>query len=637
MYKQSTDPQNTIGITLFRDYVKDLPHQWILDYLIVGADMSRRILSSAMVKESIAKFVTKAALVKRYKALPPQLRLKCAQVYLMGRNGLSLAEPQAYAKEPLLESLLVFAAQNGAGLGGVRLFGFDEFEPTLRPLMAEALAGWGMAGESSTPAVCLWRPLNDIAAVCSLAMHGHLKRSIHGGLARSALNALKRLVSDPTLTGKSVSEGLPGHPAGFLIGFCLKEGIIVDAEAEYVLNRARFAAWLEKNKKERLQKLTDYAYEFLGGVGLNLARELLECAAGNWVSVDALVPEVDRPALIRTFSVFEFLGYGGMGPGSSSDNARFASYKIVDGDVDKIFAKEPKRDTLIMSDFAVVIPQEISPAELFNFSKIGMLTAFDKVYKGEITKESVSNALSAGADPSYLREWLRGRQAAVNVVKTVDEWIREFSRLCVSRGPVLVSSSEKVTKQITSLEPLRKHLVEMNAHTVFGIRHGSEQKVLDILHKLGFDTRTPGEQESGQLMIDSTQPALSVCKAANPLASEEKLEEFPSSKKLWEPITVFSHSPSTPVSPMNRTKYGAGLKALELNEMIQVVDYTLLTNQALIMDYAGSASINQGIYTVVPARIDKGIDAAVEAEIPGVRGKTVFYLEKIRRIGVVVQ
>jgi len=572
-----------------------------------------------MVKEAVAKFAAKAALVKRFQALPPDQRLKCARVYLMGETA--LPEPAAQArKEPLLASLLVFAASERHRVGGeeVRLFGFDEFEPALRPLMADALAEAGAAGECAPAAVCPWRPLNDVAALCSLASQGQLTRSVHGGLSRSALNALKRLVHDPTLTGKSVQDGDAGHPAGFLIGFCLNEGLIVDAGPEYRLCRQKFAAWLEKGMKERARGLNDFALVFLSGFGIGLMREVLARARGRWLSVGALVPESCHPALARAFGVLEFMGCAHAG--HSQGGARFASCGIFDDDMDNLYAAEPKRATVVMPDFTVVIPQEVSPSELFDFSRIGILTAFDKVYRGQITKESVSNALSMGVEAERMRGWLEERRAAANVSKTVDEWIREFSRLFVGCGALLVSADEKVTRQIASLEPLRRHLREVGAHAVFMISPGSEQKTLDMLEKLGFDTRAPG----------------SAADAADAVKREGKPAPPPVGEKRWEPLTDFSAA-SPESQPANRTKYGAGLRALEPDEMAHVVDYAILTGHAVVIDYDGSTNIKQGVYTVTPYGVDKGIDAAIVAEIPCVRGRKQFYLNKIRRIGVVAR
>jgi hypothetical protein len=651
--QHTTSPVPVRVITSFRDYVGGLPHQWVLDNLISGAaDASRRIVSSAMVKEAVAAFAAKGSLTRRFKALPPALRFRCAQVYLMGAGGLTLPDMAAYRKEPILSSLLVFAAaQGGPGAGAAKLFGFDEFEPTLRPLLAEALFGFGDAGECSPPALVAVnprRPLSDAAVVCSLAAQGQLTRNVHGGLSRSALNTLKRLIHDPTLSGRSAASGALGHPAGFLIGYCLKEALIVDTEAEYTVDRQSFSAWLNSSAKERLRRLNDYVGEFLEGSGFELASELLKRADGHWVAVNQMLPEADRQTFIRALGVFEFLGRAQTG--HSHGGLRFAPCRLAD-DAAKLNAGEPTRDTVIMPDFSVIIPQEVSPAELFDFSVIGILSAFDKVYNGQITKDSVSNALSAGVDAELLRGWLRKRNAAANVVKTVDEWIREFCRLYVSRGFVLASCNETVTRQIAALEPLRKHLTEMKAHTVFIIKRGSEHKVLNMLEKLGFDTRMPGgeainidkdsRRDAGR--ADSVEAPADGADAETAWQDEETDDtqgrRAPSGVRCFAPLTDFGAAPDSPrqKTVMNRTKYGSGLKALEPSEMIQVVDYAMMTNQSLVIDYDGSAYIKRNIYTVVPLGLDKGIDAAVEAEIPYVRGRKQFYIDKIKRIAVVAQ
>ena len=648
-YATSSTPALTVST--FRDYVGSLPHQWVLDNLISGAaDASRRIVSSAMVKEAAAAFAAKGSLTKRFKALPPALRLRCAQIYLMGAWGLTLPDMAAYRKEPILSSLLVFAAaQGGPGAGAAKLFGFDEFEPTLRPLLAETLSGFGDAGErppSSAAAVNPLRPLSDIAAVCSLAAQGQLTRNVHGGLSRSALNALKRLAHDPTLSGRSASGGGLGHPSGFLIGFCLEEALIIDAEAEYAVDRQAFAAWLGKSAKDRLHRLNGYVEDFLDGVGLDLAAELFKRADGRWIAVNQILPEADRQTLVRALGVFEFLGR--VQTAHSHGGLKFTPCRPA-GD-DALSTAEPARDTVIMPDFSVIIPQEVTPAELFEFSVIGILSAFDKVYNGQITKESVSNALSAGLDAEMLRGWLRKRNAAANVVKTVDEWIREFGRMYVCSGVALASCDETVTRQIAALEPLRKHLTEVKAHTVFMIKRGSERKVLNMLERLGFDTRMPGGQE---IIIDKdTRKADRTDSVDMPDEDDDEESAWqdddaddaqerraPSGVRRFAPLTDFGATSDSKQqkAAMNRTKYGSGLKALDTSEMMHVVDYAMLTNQALVIDYDGSAYIKRNIYTVVPLGLDKGIDAAVEAEIPYVRGRKQFYLDKIKRIAVVAQ
>jgi hypothetical protein len=405
--------------------------------------------------------------------------------------------------------------------------------------------------------------------------------------------------------------------------------------------------------KERMNRLTDYASGYLDGFGIGLLRELLdrrrqdELGGGSrWISAGHLVPEDGLPALARALDVFEFLGRLHTSRHHGTSPARFAPLEEAAGDPDKICEKMRKRDTVIMPDFSVIIPQEAPPPELIGFTEVGLLTAFDKVYKGEITKASVGNSLSMGVDAEHIRHWLRERHAAANVAKTVDEWIREWSRLFVTRDAALVATDEKVAKAISGFEPLRKHLVKVNAHTVFMIRQGSERKVLDTLEKMGFDTRAPGGSDranahdtSGKKWAD--KPAHGGhADTVDTKHDDHPIKILSHDKNKWKPLTDFSAVPAVSDEPpptMRRTKYGSDLKALDVTEMIHVIDYALLTGYSLVIDYAGSACIKESIYTVSPLNVDKGIDAAIEAEIPSVRGRKRFYLNKINRIGVAAQ
>jgi len=609
---------NTPGATRFLDYVKKLPHEWILDNLISGVDKNRRILSSAMIEDAVSEFVLETSLAERFEKLPEPVKLKCAQTYLMGANGLTLDSSNNFANDPLLNSLLVFAA---ADRGITKYFGFNEFEPLLRPFMARALAAQagaedGLHVRANNYPPCPWRPLNDVAAVCSMAFQKLLKLSRYGGISRSGLSQLKRLVHDATLTGKGGDDAAEDHPAGFLIGYCLKNGLILTAESEYVLDLQQFNEWLKRGAGERLASFMDYASVFSGHFGFELLSETLSRCLGRWFSIKNMVCEQDREIFLNSLKVFEFLGRVILE--DSDGDVIFTPCPSEGSDTDRLLADQEMVHITIMPDFSVIIPQEVSPRELFAYANIGILVSFDKVYKGQINRQSVCGAMSQGVDDTDLRLWLLKRQSPANVLSTVEEWAREFSRLYVSHGAMLVSSNEKVTLQLSAYEQLKEHLTQVKCHSVFRIRSGSEQEVLDILEKLGFDPRTPDER-----------PSI--------ISYEDKLPKA-SVEKRWEAVTDFtSASAGGPVMMMRGTKYGAQLKALDINEMTHVVDYAILTGQRIIIDYEGSAFIKQNIYTVLPLNIQKGPEPIIEAETVRAKARKQFFLRKIRRIGVVSQ
>ncbi len=602
----------TPGALHFQEYVKMLPHQWVLDQLIRKTEGARRILSSAMVEETVRKFATKAALTERFQELDSEIRLKCALVYLMGGNGLSAPEFKGL-DDTLVKTFLVFGARDQAG--NVRYFGFDEFEPHLRALMAQELSSAAQTNDYVHPvSVLSWRPLNDVAVVCGLAFQRQLVRSRTGGLTRSALNPLKRLTHDSTLTGKS--GGIDGDSAaGFLIGLSLKKGFITATESEYSLNLQCVKDWLSKSMKEQLKGVTDYAVTYSGFMRLELLKEMLARSSGNWFSA-TFVPEQDRKILLQGLKAFEFLGF--LDLGRSDSDIRFSAVSHSGEDPDHLYAEQHRGPVVVMPDFSTLIPAESSPSDIFMYFRLGSLSVFDKIYRGIIDKNSISNALSRGVESTDLRDWLVERQAPSNVVTSVQEWIREFSRLYVSRNAVLVSADERVTLQISSFEPLRKYLDPVSAHAVFRIHPGSEQKVIDTLVSLGFDPRTPGEEKT---VNACTEPAIGSI--------------FP--PVSWEPVTEESKPGEEPQTAMRGTKYGAELKTLDLNEMVHVIDYAILTGQRILIDYEGSPYIKQNIYTILPLNIQKGVEPIIEAEVPRTRTRKQFYLRKIKRIGVVSQ
>ncbi|MDR0306016.1 MAG: hypothetical protein LBI42_04160 [Chitinispirillales bacterium] len=604
------------GIIRFRDYIKKLPHQWILDNLICNADKSRRILSSAMIEETVSKFVSKQSLAERFEGLPQEFKLKCAQVYLMGANGLGVACQDDFVNDTLLNSLLVFAAVDR---GITRYFGFDEFEPHLRSLMAQALCEAGRGSRTAAKqqaAVYPWRPLNDVAAVCSMAFQKLLKRSRFGGISRSGLSQLKRLVHDSTLTGKGGDRDAGGHPSGFLIGYCLRNKLIAPAESEYILDQRRFDTWLKTGVKERLLEFIEYASVFCGRFGFELLTGVLDKCEGKWFTVKNMVPEPDREIFLQALKVYDFLGF--LAVENLSGEARFTQLRNVNGDPDRLLSNQEAVPMIIMPDFSVIIPQEVSPPELFSYANIGILKSFDKVYKGQINRQSVSNAMSQGVDDTDIRLWLLKRNSPANVLSTVEEWAREFSRLYVCHGAILVSSTEKVTLQLCAYEHLKKYLTPVDNHAVFRILPEGEQEVLETLEKLGFDPRASDEH-----------PAVTSC--------EDKCVET-LAEKSWEAVTDFScASAFERAVPMRGTKYGEQLKELDINEMSHVVDYAILTGQRIIIDYEGSAFIKQNTYTVLPLALQKGPDPVIEAEVSRTKARKQFFLRKVRRIGVVSQ
>jgi hypothetical protein len=273
------------------------------------------------------------------------------------------------------------------------------------------------------------------------------------------------------------------------------------------------------------------------------------------------------------------------------------------------------KKVMILPDFSVVIAQETESNELYRFAQVGTFVTFDRVYKGKIDKIVLGDALSRGSEGNGILEWLEFWHAPGNVTETVREWLREFSRLYITDRSLLISSDERVTRQIDSFVPLRELIEQVPSHAIYMIKKGNEGKVREILQNLGFDYRMPGQD------VDHEIPQLTT--------DDQLLNQPPQWVPLIEPKSLEGEPQS-----MRGTKYGCELKVLDLSETTHVIDYAILTAQNLIIDYEGSPYIKEGIYTIKPLSCQKGIEPVLEAEITRTHSRKQIYIKKIRKIGV---
>ncbi|MDG5814051.1 hypothetical protein QA601_03100 [Chitinispirillales bacterium ANBcel5] len=601
----------TPGAVHFVEYVKLLPPKWVFEHFIRESNGSRRILSSSMIEEEAAKFISKAKLTERFEELDEELKLKCALAYLSGGNGINISEYDGI-DNPLVQSFLVFGAKDNSG--NIRYFGFNEFEPFLRTLLVETFLKAAKTDEQShLPPIPFWRPLCDLTAVAGLAFQGQITKTKTGGLSRSALNQLKKITHDKTLSGKS-GQGDPSA-SGFLISFCIKKSFLTDTGDEFALDSRCFKTWLAKPFKDQLRQMTDYASIYCGAIRVELLKQILTKSDGYWIS-SSVFSDTNLKFFTEGLKAFQAMGM--LETRKSNNEIQFAVINHFNDESEQITHEGFKATPIvIMPDFTTILPQEIHPAHFFQYMQIGKATDFDKVYKGSIDKDVISSAMSKGVESTTIRDWLVEHSAPTNVISTVQEWMREFLRLYVSSNSILVSSEERVTVQISSYEPLRKHLEPVSAHAVFRIHPGSENKVKEILTSLGFDPRMPSE--------DGVKIS---CEDHIPEALKESLS-------IWEPVTEIDQKTEPHKTAMRGTKYGEELKELELSEMTHVIDYAILTGQRIIIDYEGSPYIKPNIYTILPLQIQKGTEPIIEAEVPRTRTRKQFYLRKIRKIGVI--
>ncbi|MBN1127682.1 MAG: hypothetical protein JXA71_01755, partial [Chitinispirillaceae bacterium] len=507
-------------------------------------------------------------------------------------------ETAAGINDALLSSFLVYAARRSDG--AVRYFGFNEFEPHLRKAMAGELSSHAVRKSRTHPfPVHRERMLNDVAVVAILGCQGVLQKKKQGGLLRTAVQRITHL------TGEYSTAGGSENIAGLLTRCGTGSGLLAEGDEAFRCVPDACETWMERPSTDRIRELLDLTVRIAGGWRISLLQETIHSAGDVWLPV-TLFPQEDRK---RAAEVLVMLSWAGMVMCAQSGGellfGRPREHERI--------ASRANGDVTIMPDFSVVTAQEASPAVLFRFGRCGRLQSLDCVYKGVIDRAIVCDSIAQGISGETLLDWLVEWGAPPNVTVTVREWIREFNRLYISNNRMLIAGEERVAYQIDSYGPLRDLVEKVPAHAVYRIRKGGEEQVRELLASMGFDYRMPCREDG--------------------VISEEPAEETAISPIGWDPVVTEKLPDPQKTITLQRTKYGPALKAYELSETMQVIDYAIVTGQGVKIDYAGSALTKKGMYSITPQSCSRGGDPQLDA-VDGKGKRRKFLVGKITRIGI---
>jgi hypothetical protein len=582
----------------FTEYIQMLPTEWVFDHFLKKGNARRRILSSSAVQEHIRGFSTSEALLRQFSSLSPELRMTCCLAYLMGETGIAGEKDDCDLNDPILQSFLVYAGRKNNGR--VRYFGFNEFEPLLRSVMAKELAGHALRKnrpeQHPVPSIHV---LNDVVMIVTLAGQGLLQKKKQGGFMRGTVQKIEKLIHE--YPGKS--ERL----ATFLVQCGVSSGLLVEIDQGFSCIPSSCDAWLDRHADQRIEECIGTAIRYAGALQIPLLREALQVANGACFPLSLFAVE-ERKMVGDILGVLSWAGI--VECVQDGSDLLFG----IPGDT-RLFEENGKytATVTIMPDFSAVISQNVESVNLYRFGKCGTLHSLDRVYKGVIDRGAICDSLADGLDGEMLVRWLVEWEAPSNVVVTVREWIREFNRLYVTGHAMLVSCDAKVSHQIDSF-PLLAGLVEkVPAQVVYRIKKGCEARVKEVLNGMGFDHRMP----CTDMLYAQECPA---APAEEPAGS-------------WEPVITEKNGSEPESIAMRGKKYGAGLKTFDMNETIHVIDYANLTGQELVFDYGGSPLIKKGRYSVAPLACSRGAEPLVEAT-DGRGRKRKFLVSKIIRIGV---
>jgi hypothetical protein len=608
-------------IPSFKEYLAKLPTDVVFRHFLSPQVHSRKILSSSAIDEITRQMSSEKSIRARFSKLSAAGQHTISLVYLFGKRGLETQAMTGFDEE-LLGSFLVFAGKNETGK--MFLFGFREFEALLAPLAAAVIIDKAKTPApnetSAAEAMPSWLCLNDVTMLCICASAGILRLTRKGSFAKVSENAFKIFLH--ALREMAV-------PQRILFNYALEKGLMLLDKDVFRPQPRAILEWMEIPLVRRKEDFVEYASSNVPLWSIPVIGALFpERGHGRqWLSLVS-PGETGRDDILSSLMCLHYIGI--LDVEKSNGPPAFTRTKPDNAERMRTAGR-----IMLLADFSAVLTREVLPEELYWFSKAGSIDSLDGVYKGTISRRIINDSLSEGTDGKKLIERLEIWDAPPNVLATVKEWIREFSRMYITSDATIVSTDERATNQIFSYQPLQRLIEPVRSDCVFRIRTGREQEVRNILVSMGFDPRMPGET--------------AVRKRAEPGPAFNAMEDasFSEPKDMTSavsgpspaggtivPVVGFEPEQKKEFRPVKNGKYGQKLKELDMSDMFHVLDYAVLMGHTVAFEYRGSPLVKKGLYKVSPLHVQKSPEPVCEAVVLPKKAKKKFLLKCIIRIGV---
>jgi hypothetical protein len=592
----------------FERYLTMLPAEVVFRHLLPRDGQKRGIMSSSLIKDLARQCTFEKSLKTRFETLSPEARLTCACAYLFGRRGVPAPVLHGFDDE-LLSSFLVFAGRVADGT--TRYYGFEDFGQKLMPVFADIIVSKARVPVPKDHIVLLpWFCLTDIMVCANLASLGMLDKTKKGAFSKNAESSFaKYLHASHDLPYTEDSGRVLVACVDLLLSYAVSRELIDFTDGVYRASSGKLLDWLSKGVSERYSDFCTHAMETVPLWNASCIESMFGKPESVWLSANAFPEEMKKDAVV----VMALLWYCGCCTAGKAGGGMVFSRAAL-RDADATISELPGGRIMLLPDFSAVLSREVLPEELYWFTRVGAVVSFDRVYKGAIRRDVINNSLSEGLDEKKIVSWLVSWKAPHNVVETVKEWMREFSRIYLTTEATVLSFDEKATRQLMTYEPLRRLVAPAQPHSAFVIRRGHEEEVGRILMAMGFDPRKPG----GAVAEKRRAGAVSEAGALPGVV----------------PVVNFSPALTGAARPVKAGKYGEKLKELDISDLLHVLDYAVLMGHGATFEYLGSPYVKAGTHTVNPVAVHKTKEPFLEAEVPPRNARKKFLLKKIKRIGV---
>ncbi len=587
------------------EYLKKAPSELVFRHLVKKNLTERRIISSEFIASLKRRFITEES-QSRFRAMNSETKMICALAYLFGSSGLDATGLDAY-REKLLSSFLIYSAYNKHGKD--YYFGFRDIEESINSEIAAFFYECLMVDFEAEPVGFLpMRCLNDFMLILIQALKGFLQKKQDGDLGHASVTGLKKLLHSSTESCLFDTKEQDTYSViRLLLAYGVYNGYLIEDEKSYKTTFEQIDRWMSHSYQEMYDDFINFLNNSCGMWSPKVVNVLLERTGVSWLSTSFL-PYYSRNNVFRLLHILHYIG---LIDAVLKDNEIL--WRRISGGMGFI-DNENKRKVLILPDFSAIIPQEVSPDILYEFSFLGTFLDFDKVYKSIISRDAVNESLSRDISGERLVSYLSKWKAPENVIITVREWIREFSRLSIVSTDIIVSSEKKTSIQILSYPPMKDILKPIKAHTLFSIKKGHEKEVRDLLLNMGFDPRVPEKEKPSYISTEA-------------LLKKERYEELALSFD-------FKKSSRSDPHPVKTGKYSEELKELDMCDMFHVIEYAILMKYHIKLEYEGDTNLHKGNYNVIPSKLVDNTDSFIEGKTERGGEDKKFYIKKIKRIGV---
>lgn len=588
-----------------KDYLERLPADVVLQRFSREDVEKRKILSSRMMSKMISDATSLESVKERYLSLSLENRTIILLTYICGCGGInvSLSKEQ---KSDLLNSYLTYLMVDDDS--NEYLYGFSDLDKIFEEnFNDDYLQCFESQCEDTIHPFFRYRALNDLIAVLNLGAREELKLKKNGELTLSTNSELKKIthisVDTVLLNKKNISVPFVFK---FLLHYAFEQGLIYNLDNIFHVSYKRASEWIMQDINDIYNSINRSALEYCGRWNIRILENLIK---------DSRFYDFLKNDISDLSDTFQLLHYCGL-IGACKDHKAVSICST--GELWGVEQDNAAGAILVMPDFSVIIPQTISPAKLYEFCRIGKLLKLDKVYKGKIDKETLCDSLSSGLDGGDVISFLEKWRAPSNIIMTVKEWINEFHRISIDDGKFIFISDQETVSAVGKHPQLSEYIEEIKTVSVFRIKDGYENRVISTLSSFGFDIRNQNHKEP-----DTKEPIPLLPKVDRQSKDLKLVSDFVS-LKTEEADTGFTSG----------GKYSSTLKELSHHDLMQVIDYALLMESDLVIDYKGSDGVRKGMYTGEPLKLTGPNGSLLELTESDSGKKVVLVIDLIFRIAV---